>query len=139
MSFHADLPSGLLAPVTLNNGDGVWLDVAEPVGWSIPAAVGMVGGLVTLGPLCPVQREDQACPDAPYAATLVVLDVDGVAVAEAQSGEDGRYQLALAAGDYTIVPQSPVGLPLPTAGPLDVTVVDGRWTSADIAFDSGIR
>jgi hypothetical protein len=138
-SFHADLPSGLSAPVTLNNGDGVWLDVAEPVGWSIPRPVGMVGGLVTLGPLCPVQRQDQPCPDAPYAATLVVVDADGNEVAVGESGADGRYRIALAAGDYTIVPQSPVGLPLPTAGPLDVTVVDGRWTSADIAFDSGIR
>jgi len=67
------------------------------------------------------------------------LDADGVAIAEGRSGADGRYRIALAAGAYTIVPQSPVGLPLPIAGPLEVTVVEGRWTAADIVFDSGIR
>ena len=138
-SFHPDLPIGLTEPVTLNNGDGVWLDLREPATWSIPAVVGMVGGLVTLGPLCPVQFEGLVCPDAPYEASLVVLDADGVAIAEGRSGADGRYRIALAAGAYTIVPQSPVGLPLPIAGPLEVTVVEGRWTAADIVFDSGIR
>ena len=116
-SFHPDLPSGLAEPVILRSGDGVWLDLREPASWVIPAATGMVGGLVTLGPICPVQRADQSCPDAPYEASLVVQDVDGVEVAVGRSGTDGRYQIALAAGEYTIVPQSPVGLPLPVAGP----------------------
>jgi hypothetical protein len=138
-SFHPDLPSGLTEPVTLNNGDGVWLDLRESATWEIPAATGMVGGLVTLGPLCPVQFEEQVCPDSPYEASLVVLDADGNKAAEGRSGPDGRYHIALAAGDYTIVPQSPVGLPLPVAGPFTITVAEGRWTSADIAFDSGIR
>jgi len=45
----------------------------------------------------------------------------------------------LAAGSYRLVPRSPEGRPFPHAAPLDATVVAGKTTTVEIAYDSGIR
>ncbi|MFQ5382319.1 MAG: hypothetical protein ACE5EF_11980, partial [Dehalococcoidia bacterium] len=50
-------------------------------------------GLVTKGPMCPVAREDQPCPDEPHEAALVVLDEAGAEVARVDSTADGSYAL----------------------------------------------
>ena len=105
---------------------------------ALPAASG-VQGFVSVGPLCPVLRSDQPCPDLPLEATLVLEDASGNEVARASSGADGLYRIAAPAGSYTLVPQRTEGRPLPFAGPLAVTIgVDG-WTTLDIGYDSGIR
>ncbi len=96
-------------------------------------------GVVTLGPLCPVQQLGVPCPDRVYSATLVVLDTDGVEVARVTSGGDGWYRVAVAPGEYTLVPQTPSGVPLPFAGSIEVVVVDGVYSVVDVAYDSGIR
>jgi hypothetical protein len=96
-------------------------------------------GIVTRGPLCPVQQLGVPCPDQPYSATLTVLDSSNVEVARATSGTDGRYAIALAAGSYTMVPLSPPGVPFPFAGPVAFEVQSGRWLTLDISYDTGIR
>jgi hypothetical protein len=96
-----------------------------------------VEGNVMIGPMCPVEREDTPCPDQPYAATIVIEDDDGNEVARTQSGEDGRYRIALPPGSYTLVPQSPGTLPY--ASEQKVEVREGAYTQADISYDSGIR
>ena len=96
-------------------------------------------GVVTLGPLCPVQQLGAPCPDRVYAATLVLLDANEVEVGRVTSGADGWYRLAADPGVYTLAPQSPDGSPLPFAGPIEVTVVDGVYAVVDVAYDSGIR
>jgi hypothetical protein len=104
----------------------------------LPSGSG-IEGVVTLGPLCPVLRAGVPCPDRVYTATLALLDANGVEVARVTSRTDGYYRLATAPGLYTLVPQSPPGLPLPLAGPIAIEVVVGAWTTADVGYDSGIR
>lgn len=55
------------------------------------------------------------------------------------SGVDGSYQIAAAPGAYVLDPQPLDGRPLPHAGPIDVAVEAGAWTTVDVAYDSGIR
>jgi len=105
----------------------------------VPPPGSGVMGIVTRGPLCPVQQLGVPCPDEPYSATLVVLDSANAEVARTTSGTDGRYAIALAAGSYTMVPLSPPGVPFPTAGRVDFDVVAGQWTVLDISYDTGIR
>jgi hypothetical protein len=81
---------------------------------------------------------EDPCPDAPYSATLAVLDEQQRQVALVTSGEDGLYRVALGPGSYTILPQSPPE-GLPAAPPVEAEVVEGRWTRVDIAYDTGIR
>lgn len=106
---------------------------------SAPPAGSGLEGVVTLGPLCPVQQLGVPCPDRVYSATLVLLDGNDAEVGRVTSGADGWYRLAVPAGAYTLVPQSPDGLPLPFAGPIDVTVLAGQYSVVDVSYDSGIR
>ena len=96
-----------------------------------------IDGIVLLGPQCPVVREDAPCPDAPHAAAIDVWDADGAYVTRVRSGEDGRFQVGLRAGDYVLEPES--GHPFPYAQPMEVTVPRGEWTAVTVLYDTGIR
>ncbi len=97
-----------------------------------------IAGLVTIGPMCPVATPDDPCPDRPYAAKLVVQDSAGREVCAAASGEDGRFRIGLAPGEYQLVPVNGVG-GLPYASPQTVTVAPNAYTDVSVSFDSGIR
>ena len=56
-----------------------------------------------------------------------------------ESGSDGAFSVRLPAGSYRLVPRSPQDSPLPYAAPLDTTIVAGKTTEVEIAYDSGIR
>ena len=111
--------------------------VLEPL--TPPDAESGVRGVVTLGPLCPVQREDQPCPDRPLVATLLLMDAGGREVARTTSADDGAYWLPAPGGSYTLAPQPPDGRPLPAAGDATVDVRNGHWTTLHVPYDSGIR
>jgi hypothetical protein len=98
-----------------------------------------IRGYVTIGPQCPVVQEDSPCPDAPYAATIVIEDEDGDEVAGVTSGEDGRFEVGLDPGTYTLVPQQPNAGGPPQASEEQVEVVAGEYTDVLIQYDSGIR
>ena len=97
-----------------------------------------IEGLVTIGPVCPVERIDTPCPDKPYQATIVVKNEGGDEVARELSGKDGRFRVALAPGSYTLAPQSGSG-GLPFAKEQQVEVQAGAFTTVGVQFDSGIR
>lgn len=103
------------------------------------AAVSGVNGHVTVGPMCPVMRTDQPCPDRPYQATLVVRNTSGALIARIESTAEGAYMLPLPPGKYVMEPQTTAAVRLPSAGPQAFEVHSSAWTTVDIAFDSGIR
>ncbi len=98
-----------------------------------------IHGFVTKGPMCPVAREDQSCPDEALQATLVVLGASGSEIDRVRSGPDGSYSVPLAPGTYILSPQSLAGSPFPRAEDRTVTVSEGRWQVADVRYDTGIR
>ena len=98
-----------------------------------------IEGVVTIGPMCPVVREDTPCPDQPYQADITILDEDGDEVVTFETTEDGRFSAGLFPGRYTIVPQSPNSGAPPTAEEQEVVVRDGEYTHVEISYDSGIR
>ncbi len=102
-----------------------------------PEADQGVEGVVLLGPQCPVQSDTDPCPDAPYAASIVVLDRDGDRVTRVEAGLDGRFRVGLKPGRYTLAPVS--GNPFPTASDQVVDVSARVWTSVTVQFDTGIR
>jgi hypothetical protein len=104
-----------------------------------PPSSSGIEGLVTIGPMCPVERADTPCPDKMYAANIVVLNTAGDEAARTQSGDDGRFRVDVAPGNYTLVAQSPNGVSPPSAPRQDVVVRDGEYTHVDVQFDSGIR
>jgi hypothetical protein len=109
------------------------------LGRCLPAPESGIEGLVTLGPVCPVQSTLLPCPDRPYQATLVFLDAQAREVTRTTSGADGRYRVALPTGRYTVLPLAPGSGPYPRASAVDATVVAGFVTIVNIAYDTGIR
>jgi len=98
-----------------------------------------IRGTVTIGPTCPVERADSPCPPTPYAAKITVSKAGDV-VATATTAADGRFQISLEPGTYTIdaVPVNADGIA--RMQPMrPVTVTAGAFTGVTISFDSGIR
>ena len=91
------------------------------------------------GPMCPVVREGQDCPDRPYQATLTILDRSGREVLQFQTDEQGNFRVPLAPGDYILRPEAPKGVPYPVAGEQAFQVLAGEFTPLTVSYDSGIR
>jgi hypothetical protein len=99
-----------------------------------------IEGLVLIGPICPPTQQGQVCPDKPYAATLTLQvrsnDREPLMV---RSGEDGRFRINLAPGEYALTPISPNPGTPPYAAPQLVRIEPGQFTHVTIEYDSGIR
>jgi hypothetical protein len=97
-----------------------------------------ISGLVLIGPMCPVMRQDEPCPDHPFAATLIIRDSQGRELCAVSSGEDGHFLVGLPPGSYELQPLTgPGGLPF--AESQWVAVAPGQYTDITVSYDSGIR
>jgi hypothetical protein len=98
-----------------------------------------IRGRAVLGPTCPVVTEDMPCPPEPYEGEIWVLaaQTDDL-VATVRSGQDGRFEVRLAPGDYVLEGDA-TAESFPYAKPVTVTVRPGAFTRATLAFDTGIR
>jgi hypothetical protein len=102
-----------------------------------PDASQGIEGVALLGPQCPVQTQQDPCPDEPYQAWIDVRFPSGVLVTRTRSGEDGRFRVGLAPGLYVVDPES--GSPFPISGQQSVEVEAGAYTQVVVSFDTGIR
>lgn len=93
--------------------------------------------LALRGPLCPVQTEDDPCPDEPYQAWIQIRNQQGLLVTRSQTDENGRLRIGLFPGLYVVRPES--GDPFPVASEQEVTVVPDHFTEVTVHFDTGIR
>jgi hypothetical protein len=102
-----------------------------------PPVASNVRGVVLLGPMCPVVRENSPCPDRPIQARLRVTSADGASFV-ADTDEEGRFHLTLEPGRYAVHAvdltlgrsSKPTTFEVPPSGPVvDVVVL----------VDSGIR
>ena len=139
LTLHTVAPAPLASRPTQPGDYRATISIDRP---SSPALRSGIDGLVTLGPLCPVVREDQPCPDRPFEADLVIRSLALPArpeVTRVRSDAAGRFALDLPAGRYLIEPQLFGGRQLPSASPLEVMVIEGRRLAVLIEYDSGIR
>jgi hypothetical protein len=98
-----------------------------------------ISGVVLIGPMCPVMRVDEPCPDQPFAATLLIRDSQGRELCTVASGEDGRFQVDLPPGSYEVVPLAGGASGLPFAAAQWVAVAPDQYTAVIVSYDSGIR
>ena len=98
-----------------------------------------ITGKVTVGPMCPVVRVGEACPDQPLQAKLTVENLDGKKIVQFQTDAQGNFKIPLLPGKYILHPESPPGKPFPFASDQPFTVLSGRFTQLNVQYDSGIR
>jgi hypothetical protein len=103
---------------------------------------GMITGVVTVGPTCPVERipPDPNCADKPIATELSVMTKDMSQVLQTfTSKSDGTFSIHFPVGSYVIVQKegSPV---FPRCAQSEIFTVLARSTvSVSISCDTGIR
>ncbi|HZD58142.1 MAG TPA: SpaA isopeptide-forming pilin-related protein, partial [Anaerolineales bacterium] len=83
--------------------------------------------------------EATRCADQPYQATFEVLDEKGSVVTTFRTDDNGRFEVALSPGTYTLAPETNPNAVLPRASTQTVTVTEGQFTQITINFDTGIR
>lgn len=120
--------------------DGPALPTEELTTLAATATSSGVGGEVTAGPTCPVERPgDSACaPRIVAGAVLTVADASGKEVARFTTDASGLYRIALSAGSYTLAAEPVDGL-MGSPSPQPFTVKAGALTLLGVAYDTGIR
>ncbi|MCL5734334.1 MAG: hypothetical protein M1274_01890 [Actinobacteria bacterium] len=102
-----------------------------------PAPNSGIDGVVTIGPISPVQTS--GTPNSkPYQAAIDIRrlpDLDFVATV--RSDANGLFRVALEPGSYRLEPRN--GNPLPIAPSQEVSVFAGQYAHVEIFYDSGIR
>ncbi len=105
-----------------------------------PTAVGTVMGTVSIGPICPVEREGVPCEISAEVYTsrnVVVYAKNGITVITKQPLDTtGHFKLDLAPGHYQLQ-IDPAGISAGEKKP--ITVVSGETMVTDFDIDTGIR
>ncbi|MCU0634898.1 MAG: hypothetical protein MUE41_08500 [Gemmatimonadaceae bacterium] len=93
---------------------------------------------VVRGPVVPVCRVDEVCEDAPFVSGFDI-ERGGVRVATVRSDTAGRFRVALAPGEYRVVPQPDAPIIFPRSQVKLVRVTTDSVTRVRLQFDTGIR
>ena len=128
----------------------VLLSCTSPAGTTSPSPIvslaggpSSVTGIVTAGPVCPVERNppDPSCAPRPLVGAVIeALDAGGHAVARATAAVDGSYVLTVGeTGTFAITAQPMPGF-MRAPEPVTVTLaVPGATERIDLEYDTGIR
>lgn len=98
-----------------------------------------ITGKALVGPMCPVMREGEGCPDQPYQATITVSSLEDRRIVQFQTDEQGNFNVPLAPGEYILHPETPEGVPFPFADDQSFVILPGEFTRIIVLYDSGIR
>jgi hypothetical protein len=125
--------------VTFQSEDGAALP-DDVLAARLAAAAGPgVGGRVTAGPVCPVERpNDPSCAARMIGDAVLVVKRGDAEVARTTTDGSGLYRIPLAPGDYILEPQPVTGL-MGTAAPVPFTVTGSALVPLDVSYDTGIR
>lgn len=98
-----------------------------------------VRGVVVSGPQCPVETIESPCPDLPVSGIVVSVSApDGSTTAKTRTDAEGRFDAAVAPGEYVVQPVVESG-GVAFSKPVQVTVSDGRFVEVTLQVDTGIR
>ena len=97
-----------------------------------------IEGTVLRGPMCPVVRVGEECPDAPYETEVIVRRASSEKVfASIKSGKDGKFLINLPPGDYIV--NAVNNCISKTCSDVSVAVGPDRVENIIVSCDTGIR
>ena len=106
------------------------------------ATMGVVQGKVSVGPICPVEREGAPCeipPEVYTSRTLVILSEGGKReVSSAPLHPDGTYKFVLAPGSY-VLDMKRQGIDSAFELPHAFKLSRGEMFEFNLSIDTGIR
>jgi hypothetical protein len=97
-----------------------------------------IRGTVRMGPIQPGPAIIGQDHEAPVQAAFLVLDA-GKKVATFESDENGHFEIALPAGEYTIVPDASAPIFFPGRQSRTVTVPADGYAEVTLTFDTGMK
>ncbi len=129
----------------------VYIQTQNPVSMPAHQATGILTGHVTVGPICPVERQGVPCPVPSEAYTSRQVGVYTIATATTPEGftnaklvasqhldSQGNYQFDLPPGKYDIR-ASGMQVDQLSADEGTVTIKVGETTTLNFTIDTGIR
>ncbi len=105
---------------------------------------GILDGIMTIGPICPVERIDNPCKPTPQMFAerkIAVYKSDPkILVKTLTPDANGRFSATLPAGVYYVELVNPISSPMTVLGvPATVTIQKNSTFRIDINIDTGIR
>jgi len=97
-----------------------------------------IRGSVLWGPVEPGPAQAGRSDEAPLRASFIVLG-SGRKVARFESDDEGNFEVLLAPGEYTIVPDKSTPIPFPERQQQAVIVPDEGFAVVTLRFDTGMR
>jgi hypothetical protein len=98
-----------------------------------------IKGQVFISPVSPVSKKG-VLNKVPYEAYLILMSSNNEAIRKIQTEEDGKFEVALDAGNYTIIPETITKTGCyPIGEQKDIIIKSGQMALVEIDFDSGIR
>lgn len=98
-----------------------------------------IKGKVLIGPLCPVVKIGEECPDKPYATRLAITTSDQMkTIKEFISDENGKFNIEVPPGEYAIYSAVAANV-LPYCNSDIIKVNKNSYTDITVHCDTGIR
>jgi hypothetical protein len=97
-----------------------------------------IRGTVLWGPVKPGPSKLGQTDEAPLRAYFAIYEA-GTKVAEFESDRNGRFEVSLPPGDYTIVPDKQTPIPYAQQQKTKVTVPEDGFAVVGIRLDTGMR
>jgi hypothetical protein len=114
----------------------------DQAGSGVAAEPSGITGRVHLGPQCPVETQDDPCPEQPPDGSKVTVaeqgsgdsSAAGKVVARTTTDAEGNFRVAVAPGSYVVTAEAGMSCEL-----VDVRVDAGAFSKVDVPCDTGIR
>jgi hypothetical protein len=106
---------------------------------------GKLSGLITVGPICPVEVEGEECPPPPgmYESILVLVYARLAGgerlVAQIRADDAGRFEIPLPPGSYRVALEHSIGIPGGPRPVQEIRIESGATAEVAFDIDTGIR
>ena len=107
---------------------------------TIPTSAAETGikGTVLWGPVRPGPTRVGESEEVPFSATFIVLN-EGGEVARFRSDKNGKFEVTLPPGRFTVVPDKSTPIAAPQSQAKHVVVPDDHYVIVTLRFDTGMR